>query len=293
VKISVVTPNFNGAELLERAIQSVVSQDYRNIEHIVIDGGSTDESLQIIERYRRHLAQCVSERDGGQYHAIAKGFSMATGEILCWLNGDDVYFPWTMRIVSRIFSDYPQIQWIMGVRCELRDGAVQGISNVTPFPRDVIRSGAFHPRGLGCIMQEASFWRRSLYEKVGGISAQWPVAGDYELWIRFAEHADLVVTTALLGGFNYTGKNRSLLNAQSWQEEEVNAIRHRIPAPLRRMGDRLIRRKKFAQNFLFGKPRLRRYLQSWLCLTMHRGLVLGYDAPADRYVLHRPQFSLA
>jgi glycosyltransferase involved in cell wall biosynthesis len=293
MKISVVTPNFNGAEWLERAIRSVVSQDYSNIEYIVMDGGSTDESLQIIEGYRGHVAQCVSEKDGGQYHAIAKGFSLATGDIFCWLNGDDIYFPWTMRVVSRIFSDYPQIQWIMGVRCELRDGAVQGISSVTPFPRDVIRSGAFHPRGLGCIMQEATFWRRSLYEKVGGISAKWPVAGDYELWIRFAEHAELVVTTALLGGFNYTGKNRSLLNGQSWQEEEVSAIRNRIPAPLRKMGDRLIRRKKFAQKFLFGKPRLRRYLQSWLCLTMHRGLVLGYDGLADRYVLHRPQFSLA
>jgi glycosyltransferase involved in cell wall biosynthesis len=293
MKISIVTPNFNGAEWLERAIQSVVLQDYRDIEYIVMDGGSSDESLQIVDRHRQHVTKFVSEKDGGQYHAIAKGFSMATGEIFCWLNGDDVYFPWTMRVVARIFSDYPQIQWIMGVRCELRDGAVQGISNVTPFPRDLIRSGAFHPRGLGCIMQEASFWRRCLYEKVGGISPKWPVAGDYELWIRFAEHADLVVTTALLGGFNYTGKNRSLLNGQSWQEEEVNAIRNRIPAPLRRMGDRLIQRKKFAQNFLFGKPRLRRYLQSWLCLTMHRGLVLGYDAGADRYVLHRPQFSLA
>jgi hypothetical protein len=64
---------------------------------------------------------------------------MSTGEILCWLNSDDLYFPWTMRVVARIFSDYPQIQWIMGLRCELRDGAVQGISSVNPFPRDVIR----------------------------------------------------------------------------------------------------------------------------------------------------------
>jgi glycosyltransferase involved in cell wall biosynthesis len=293
MKISIVTPNFNGAELLERAIQSVASQDYGNLEHIVMDGGSTDESLAILERHRGHLAKCISEKDNGQYDAIGKGFAMATGDILCWLNSDDIYFPWTMRIVARLFSDYPQVDWIMGVRCELRDGAVQGISNVTPFPRDVIRSGAFHPRGLGCIMQEGCFWRRSLYEKTGGISVNWPVAGDYELWIRFAEHADLVVTTALLGGFNYTDKNRSLLNAGSWQEKEISAIRNRIPASLRRMGDRLIRRKKFAQNVLFGKPRLRRYLQSWLCLTMHRGLVLGYDAPADRYVLHRPQFSLA
>ena len=293
MKISIITPNFNGGEFLERALRSVISQDYRDVEHIVMDGGSTDESLQIVDRYRQNLTRVVSEKDNGQYDAIGKGFARATGDILCWLNSDDIYFPWTMRVVARISSDFPQINWIMGVRCELRNDAVQGISNVTPFPRDVIRSGAFHPRGLGCIMQEGCFWRRSLYEKAGGISVEWPVAGDYELWIRFAKHADLVVTTALLGGFNYTDKNRSLLNGQSWQEKEVSAIRNRIPASLRNMGDRLIRRKKFAQNFLFGKPRLRRYLQSWLCLTMHRGPVLGYDGLADRYVLHRPQFLLA
>jgi hypothetical protein len=292
MKISIVTPNFNGADLLERAIQSVASQDYRNLEHILMDGGSTDGSLEIAERHRANLAHFVSEKDRGQYHAIAKGFSMATGDILCWLNSDDVYFPWTMRIVARIFSDHPQIEWIMGVRCELRDGAVQGISNVNPFPRDVIRSGAYYPRGLGCIMQEGCFWRRSLYERVGGISLSWPFAGDYELWTRFAEQTDLVVTTALLGGFNHTGKNRSVLNPDILQQE-VDAIRSRIPLPLRQMGDRLVQRQRFAQRFLFGKPRLRRYLQSWLCLTMFRGLVLGYDATNDRYLLHRPQFSLA
>lgn len=291
VKISIVTPNFNGADLLERAIQSVISQDYGNFEYIVMDGGSNDESLQIVDRYREHIAKFVSEKDNGQYDAIAKGFSMATGDIFCWLNSDDVYFPWTMRVVARIFSEYPEIQWIMGVRCELRDGAVQGISNVVPFPRDVIRSGAFHPRGLGSIMQEACFWRRSLYEKAGGISVKWSFSADYELWLRFADHTDLVVTTALLGGFNYTGKNRSQLNANAMQQE-VDAIRKRIPKPLRTIGDRLVQRKEFAPKFLFGRPRLRRYLQSWLCLTMHRGPVLNYDARADRYVLCRPQLLL-
>jgi glycosyltransferase involved in cell wall biosynthesis len=291
MKISVVTPNFNGADFLERAIRSVICQDYSNIEHIVMDGGSTDGSVQIIERYRGQLTRCVSEKDNGQYDAIAKGFAIATGEILCWLNSDDLYFPWTMRVVARIFSDYPQIEWIMGVRCELRDGAVQGISSVTPFPREIIRSGAFHPQGLGCIMQEACFWRRSLYERAGGVSPACLIAGDYDLWLRFAEHQDLVVTTALLGGFNYTGRNRSL-NARDFQDE-VDTIRARIPASLREMGDRLVRRKTFVNELLFGRPRLRRCLQSWLCLTMHRGPVLGYDAPADRYVLHRPQFSLA
>ena len=108
--------------LLERAIKSVVFSGLRDIEHIVMDGGSTDESLQIIERHVTNLTKVVSEKDNGQYDAISKGFAMATGDILCWLNSDDIYFPWTMRVVARIFVDFPQIDWIMGVRCELRDG---------------------------------------------------------------------------------------------------------------------------------------------------------------------------
>ena len=122
MKISVITPNFNGGEFLERALKSVISQDYRDVEHIVMDGGSTDESLQIIDRYRQNLTIVVSEKDNGQYDAISKGFARATGDILCWLNSDDIYFPWTMRVVARLFVDFPQVDWIMGVRCELRNG---------------------------------------------------------------------------------------------------------------------------------------------------------------------------
>ena len=142
--------------LLERAIKSVASQDYDDIEHIVMDGGSTDASLEIIERHSHKLTKVVSEKDNGQYDAIRKGFAMSTGDILCWLNSDDLYFPWTMRIVARIFSDFPQIQWIMGLRCELRDGRSARRLKCHPIPprRDSFwsilspRARLYHARSL-------------------------------------------------------------------------------------------------------------------------------------------------
>ncbi len=175
LKISVVTPNFNGAALLARTVDSVLAQDYSNLEYIVVDGGSTDKSPEILNGYRHRLSKLIIERDRGQYDAINKGFACATGDVFCWLNSDDVYFPWTLRVVNRIFRDFPQIEWITGIRSELRDGAVQGMSNLTSFPRELLAGGAFYPGGLGCVMQECCFWRRSLFEKAGAWTCGGPL----------------------------------------------------------------------------------------------------------------------
>ncbi len=143
LKISVVTPNFNGEARLARTLDSVLGQDYSNFEYIVVDGGSTDRSGEILENYRGRLSKLIIEPDRGQYDAINKGFSHASGDVLCWLNSDDIYFPWTFRVVNRIFKDFPEIDWITGIRSELRDCAVQGMSNLTPFPRELLAGGAF------------------------------------------------------------------------------------------------------------------------------------------------------
>lgn len=291
LKISVVTPNYNGATRLARALNSVLAQDYSNLEYIVVDGASTDGSRGILENFRERLSHLIIEPDHGQYDAINKGFSRSTGDILCWLNSDDTYFPWTLRVVARIFRDFPEIGWISGVRSGLRDDAVQDVSNLTPFPRELLAGGAFHSGGLGCVMQECCFWRRSLFDKVGGLDTRWKLAADFDLWTRFARHADLVATTALLGGFHYTGENRSAQNAEVYAEE-VRQIRSQLSEDKVRAGDSLIRRKSRAEKFFFKRPWSVRLVHSLFYQTNHFAPVLIFDAGADRYRKREQRYSI-
>lgn len=113
-KISIVTPSYNQAEFLERTILSVLNQNYPNLEYIIIDGGSTDGSVEIIKKFEKYLAYWVSEKDNGQTNAINKGFKISSGEILAWLNADDTYLRHTISRVVNYFQKYPQIDLIYG-----------------------------------------------------------------------------------------------------------------------------------------------------------------------------------
>src|SRR5687767_14887936 len=113
-KISIVTPSYNDAAFLEQTILSLLNQGYPNLEYIVIDGGSTDRSVEIIKKYADRLAYWVSERDRGMYDVINKGFQHATGEIIGWINSDDMHHPGSLFSLAQIFSDFPEIPWLQG-----------------------------------------------------------------------------------------------------------------------------------------------------------------------------------
>lgn len=218
-KLSIVTPSYNQGQFLEKTIRSVIDQNYPNLEYILMDGGSTDGSVEIIHRYEKHFKYWQSQKDNGQNAAITDGFKHATGEIYAYLNSDDMYFPWAFRIVAQVFSAFPQIQWLTTrtlVIWDAQDRAVRTFPAVHYSRTWFYRGWATRLIGKrsGWIQQESTFWRRELWERAGAcMDESLYLAGDFELWARFWQHANLVTTDVPLAGYRQHGANKSTNDA--------------------------------------------------------------------------------
>jgi glycosyltransferase involved in cell wall biosynthesis len=218
-KITIVTPNFNGAKYLERTIDSVVGQNYPNLEYIVMDGGSTDGSVDIIRKYAKYLAHWESKPDNGLYDALNQGFRKSSGEIMGWINSDDLLMTRSLFSLADIFSVHESIRWIQGYPAvtDEDDRIVYHRPAVGPkifFYLKDYHNGSF-------IQQESTFWKRSLWEDAGKfIATEYRYAGDFELWMRFFNHARLYITDALLGAFRLRRDGQiSTSNYKSYLEE--------------------------------------------------------------------------
>ena len=216
-KISVITPSFNQGKFIERTIRSVLLQNYPSLEYIVIDGGSTDNSVEVIKQYESGLTYWISEPDRGQSHAINKGFSMATGQVLCWLNSDDYYLPDSLNTVGRLLADGTDVYAVAGHCLKVyEDGHPP-----------VLLEGQFHGRQRllefwkGYQMhQPAIFWRREVFEKVGWLNEDLHLIMDFDYWARIAEHFDFTTVNQTLAcccyhpeaktGDEYVGYHRDL-----------------------------------------------------------------------------------
>ncbi|MGF7038460.1 glycosyltransferase family 2 protein [Mucilaginibacter lappiensis] len=187
-KISVVTPSFNQGEFIEQTILSVIGQQYPELEYIIIDGGSTDQTESIIRKYEKHIVYWVSEKDKGQSHAINKGLEYATGDILCWLNSDDYYLPGTLLEIGQILSiDKPELLHGNCIHLNEDNNFTHG-SYFDSFKSWDISKGTH-------IVQPSSFWTRKAYELAGPLRDDLHFGFDWE-WFARAQARGVIFTSS-------------------------------------------------------------------------------------------------
>lgn len=185
--VSIITPSYNQARFLERTMRSVLDQDYSNIEYIVMDGGSTDGSVEIIQRYAGRLSAWASEPDRGQTDALNKGFALAKGEILAWLNSDDVLQPGAVSAAVAAYRAHPEAG-VVYADATFIDENDRLIGNFPARQTNyrLLRQGYVH------IPQQAAFFRADLWRKVGPLDPTFYFAMDYDLWVRLAKEAPVI-----------------------------------------------------------------------------------------------------
>ncbi|MFN8287470.1 MAG: glycosyltransferase family 2 protein [Chitinophagales bacterium] len=239
-KITIVTVCLNSSAYIEDCIKSVIEQAYPNLEYIIADGGSTDGTLAIIEKYQSHFAKIITGPDGGPANALNNAFAYSSGEIMGWLNSDDKLHSQSLFAMAEIFNSVQAAEWIMGYPSWLTpDGnfvdEIYYKSNRFYYSPSYI-SNNFHLKfarwskwrfamgDFSAIQQESVFWRRSLWERAGGRLNENTIAYDLELWTRFFEYTELYTTNVLLGGFRIHGKQLSIIHEQKYYTESEALI---------------------------------------------------------------------
>lgn len=284
-KISIITPSYNQGEYLEETIKSVVEQGYPNLEYIIIDGGSTDNSVEIIKKYEEHISYWVSEKDEGLYDGIQKGFEKSTGDIMAWINSDDMYHKKSLHTIADIFTSLPKINWIMGKNTFYDEEGKMFVSDLDSYKEHWSKwrlyLGGAKPE---FIQQESVFWRRSLWEKAGGyIDKSLLLAGDAELWLRFFRFDHLYSTTFLLSGFRYRSKNqKSLDNLDQYIVELNNLISRELNFGNNKAYLFIVRIMKFLSSFVL----IRKYRKKLIYKMFKFSPKLMYNS-LDGYCFHK------
>ncbi len=218
-KISIVTPVYNQVRFLEETILSVLNQNYPNLEYIIIDGGSTDGTVDIIKRYEDRLAYWISEPDNGMYDALQKGFDRSTGEIMGWINADDLYVDGCFNHLANIFANHKEINWLTGIHTQC--GTDSKI--IYCWPGRALCKYNYLMKDYMWIAQESTFWHRNLWDKSGKhMAVNLRMAGDFELWLRFFNHAQLYYVKTPLGVYRH--REGQLSGQINRYINEVNSI---------------------------------------------------------------------
>ena len=224
MKISIITPSYNQAAFIERTIQSVLSQNYPDLEYIVMDGGSTDGTVEILQKYSDKIIW-KSEKDGGQSDAINKGLRMATGEIVAYLNSDDTYEPGALQKVADFFENPPaggpDKLWAYG-KCKIIDAKDQEIRQPITAYKNWLLKNFSYPKLLSenFISQPATFWKAQIHAEMGFFNEMEHYCMDYEFWLRIGQRHPAGVIDDYLANFRYYSDSKSGgVNKKQFQDE--------------------------------------------------------------------------
>jgi glycosyltransferase involved in cell wall biosynthesis len=229
-QLSVVVPSFNQGQFIERTIKSIISQNYPNLEIIVMDGGSTDETLSIIDRYRAHIAHFESGPDGGQAAAIAKGFLLARGDFISWLNSDDTYNPDALLAIGRYLALHPKVEFLYG-NTRIIDANDRQLS----FKRSVKFWLPVMKYAYLTVPQMSAFWSRALYLRAGGMDQTLRFCMDYDLFVRMSQISAPRRINETIGNFRIHGASKTT-NLEKVRLREDSIVQERYCAIKPSMG---------------------------------------------------------
>ena len=270
--VSIVTPSYNQARFLEQTMQSVLGQDYPHIEYLVVDGGSTDGSVEIVRRYSDRLAWWISEKDQGQADAINKGLRRANGEIIAWLNSDDLYLPGTITRAVDAFQSHPEAGLVYADVV-----AIDALGETT----NIIRYGNWGLDGLltfRIIGQPAVFMQRSVLERVGYLDPSFHFLLDHQLWLRMALLAETWYIPQVWAAARFHRESKNIARGAEMSREAYRII------------EWLQARPEFNEVFSRSENRIRagahRFHAHYLLDDCQAGMALRYYGLSAR--LHFP-----
>jgi len=250
-KVSIITPSFNQGRFLEESIRSVLEQTYPNIEYIVVDGGSKDESVDIIKKYQQRFVWWVSEKDKGHADALNKGFAHASGEILAWLNSDDVYYPQAVAEAVALLKQHSEVGMVYG-DADLIDNSGAAVGHFAARQTDYrhMLRGSVH------IPQATTFFRADLWKQVGPLDLSLFFSFDYDLWVKIAKVSQLLYVHNRWAKFRIHDDGKTIVNDDRCYPDMLRVLQREGGGWLSWLRLRMIVRKLF-YSWLPWKFRLR------------------------------------
>lgn len=224
-KISIITPSYNQSHFIERTIQSVLGQGYPDLEYIIVDGGSTDGTIDILRKYEGRLTW-VSEKDKGQADAINKGIARSTGDIIAYLNSDDIYEPGTLGRVAEHFSTHPGTMWLTG-QCHIIDEQDREIRYpITAYKNFLLRHFRYSLLLVtNPVSQPATFWKRAVVKEFGHFDENEHLVMDYDYWLRIGKKYPLAVLHGYLAGFRVYAASKTSSSFLTTFKREMDLAR--------------------------------------------------------------------